>query len=64
MGIPLTSKAKAGSWFVNFELLDVRQTAVISQARSLSVFRLYNKIGELPKDDFARIKKELVKLYQ
>lgn len=63
MGIPLTSKRKHGSWFVNFEFLDAIETAVAGQARVMSVSRLYSKMGQVPKTDFDKVKAGFLKLY-
>ncbi len=63
MGVPLTSKPKSGSWYVNFEFLGVKEAAAICQARVMSVFRLYDKMGQLPKSDLDKVKVGFRKLY-
>ncbi len=63
MGIPLTSKQKAGSWFVNFDFQGKPQTAVLSQARVMSTSRLLSRMGCLDDNDTAKIKSAFVELY-
>ena len=63
MGVPLTSKSKTGSWYVSFELLGIKETAAICQAKTISVFRLYDKIGQVPKTDLEKVKEGFRKLY-
>lgn len=62
LGIPLTSRVKIGSWFVNFEFLGKRQYAALSQARFISTSRLYEKIGQVPNSDLSLVKSALLKL--
>lgn len=63
MAIPLTSKNKAGSWYVNFVFLDKTQTAALCQASVMSASRLYTKIGQIPKSDFDKVKEGFRRLY-
>ena len=51
MGIPLTSQEKSGSWYAEFEFLGKKEFAAVCQARTMSVSRLYAKIGQIPKSD-------------
>lgn len=64
MGIPLTSKIKTGPWYVNFTFLGKGQTAVICQARVVSVSRLHSKIGQVPSFSLLRIKSAFHNLYR
>lgn len=64
MAVPLTSKLKKGSWYVGLEFQGMAQTAVVGQARVISVSRLYDKMGELPKTDFKKVKMGFLSLYQ
>ncbi len=63
MGIPLTSQEYKGSWYASFIFQDKKQTAALAQARVMSVSRLYNKLGDVTKGDFRRIKEGFGKLY-
>ena len=62
IGVPLTSKIHAGSWYASFIFKNKIQIAVLSQVRNFSVFRLYNKMGVVPESDLEIIKKGLVEL--
>ena len=62
IGIPLTSKKHKGTWYVSFEFKGKTQTAVVSQAENISIYRLYNKIGEVPDSDLEMIRSGLVNL--
>ena len=62
IGVPLTSKNHKGSWYVGFEFRNKLQTAVISQIENISIYRLYNKIGEIPNSDLKLVEDGLVKL--
>ena len=58
-GIPITSQFHSGRWYEGFVYKDRMQFALLSQARTCSVFRLYQKIGRIPSDDFYRIRDKL-----
>ncbi len=62
--IPLTSKDKKGSWFVNFKLSKRAHTACLHQARAIDYRRLFSKFGELDSNDFTEIKRSFKDLYQ
>lgn len=64
MAVPLTSKPKEGSWYVNFEFLGITGAAAICQARVMSVSRLYNRMGRLPESDLQKVKDGFHKLYE
>ena len=64
MGIPLTSQEKSGSWYAEFEFLGKKEFAAVCQARTMSVSRLYAKIGQIPKSDLDIIKKAFHELYK
>ena len=63
MGIPLTSQEHEGSWYVQFEQAGRIETAIIAQARCLSIKRLYSKLGQIDDDDLLRIKKAFLEFY-
>ncbi len=64
LGVPLTSQKHVGSWYVHFMLKDKQQIAVLSQIKVFSVFRLYRKMGMLPKDDLKIIEEAFWDLYK
>lgn len=64
MGVPLTSQPKKGSWYVGFEFLGKLETAVVGQAKTISVSRLYSKMGQVPKSDLDRVKAGFLALYK
>lgn len=64
MAVPLTSQPKEGSWYVSFKFLGKTETAVVGQARVISVSRLYNKMGQVPKSDLDKIKLGFRELYE
>lgn len=63
MGVPLTSQPHEGSWYATFEFKGKKQVAVLAQARVLSVFRLYKKMGTLPNSDYMIVKNGFRRLY-
>lgn len=62
VGIPLTTQKKTGTWYVqlNFQGKEIR--AVISQIRTFSTKRMYERIGQLDEQDVNRIKRALREL--
>jgi mRNA interferase MazF len=62
-GIPLTTKNKKGKYYHVLDLGDGQHRMVIlSQLRLLDSKRLVDKIGTLPKEQFATIKKKLAEI--
>lgn len=59
-GLPLTTKAKQGSWFVPIKQEGKESVAVVSQGRYIDYRRLYKKIGTLDDIDFARVKESFL----
>ena len=47
---------------MSFEFKGKAQTAVVSQVENISIYRLYNKIGEVPDSDLKVISEGLVDL--
>ncbi len=62
-GIPLSSQPHQGTWYANFRFQGKDQVACLAQARSLSVYRLYTKIGMADKSDMAKIRAGFSKLF-
>ena len=63
MAIPLTSKEHSGTWYVSFGFRNVKEYAVLSQARVVSAMRLYERIGRVSELDMMRIARGFHKLY-
>lgn len=64
LGVPLTSQAHEGTWYVPFVFKNRKQVAVLSQVRTFSVFRLYEKMGTVPDSDLELVKTGFHKLYK
>lgn len=47
MGLPLTTKLKEGTWYVEINFSEIKQTVVLSQGRTFDYRRFKEKIGEL-----------------
>ena len=56
LGIPLSSKKKTGTWYVQFRHRGTEMSALFSQVRIFDRRRLLNRLGELDDEDFNRIK--------
>lgn len=61
--IPLSSKTKKGSWYYNFELENINQTALIHQMRMISNKRFGKRLSVLPEPDFELLKKAVKFFY-
>lgn len=65
VGIFLTSRTyHNGSWYVPFTFHGKESVAVLCQIRTLSVKRLYNKMGEIDEADALKIKNGFRELYE
>lgn len=56
IGIPITSKLKKGSWYLNFAYKDQPQTLLLNQIRLFDKRRLSRKIAFLEEDVFIKAK--------
>ena len=63
LGVPLTSKAHVGSWYVSFMQNGKLQTAVLSDIKVMSIKRLYSRIGKIDDRDMLIIREAFMKLY-
>lgn len=63
LGVPLTSQEHKGTWYVPFMFKDRKQIAVLSQVRTFSVFRLYEKMGAVPDSDLELVRAGFHRLY-
>lgn len=55
IGIPLTTKDKSGSWYVNISHGDRKSVAIVSQIRNYDYRRLDKKLDHLDKGDFDKV---------
>lgn len=62
LGIPLTSQEHEGTWYANFTFKDRKQFAALTQMRMFSTSRLYNKMGQLPLNDYRVVDEALKRL--
>ena len=62
--IPLTSKSHNGTWYVDFIFQGKKQNAVVVQAKAMDVSRLYQRIGEISKNDYRKIKEGFFNSFQ
>lgn len=63
MAIPLTSKEHAGSWYVTFSQNGILETAMLHQAKTMNVKRLYSRIGRIDDEDMKKIRQAFIELY-
>ncbi|MBR3135192.1 type II toxin-antitoxin system PemK/MazF family toxin [Candidatus Saccharibacteria bacterium] len=63
LGICLTSRTHTGSWYVRYELGGKVGYVNLSQVKTLSVNRLYKKIGKMSDRDIKKVIKTFRKLY-
>jgi mRNA-degrading endonuclease toxin of MazEF toxin-antitoxin module len=63
LALPTTSQNRAGSWYVDITLGNVKSVVILSQARVVDYKRLFSKLGQLDAYDIAKIKEAFVKLY-
>ena len=63
LAIPLTSQNHVSDWYVSFNFKGKKETAVLSQIRTMSTSRLYEKIGTADKTDMLKIRKGFRKLF-
>ena len=62
LGIPLSTKEHTGSWYADFIFNNQKITAALSQIRLVGTSRLYNKMGQIPENDFVKVKTALHEL--
>lgn len=60
--LPLTSKEKNGTWFIDITFQGETRWVMLYQIRTLNKKRFYLKIGELDNADLARVKEKLEQL--
>jgi len=63
LGIPLSTKAKQGSWYAEISFKGERVVANLAQVRVFSSHRMYEKMGSLDDNDIKKIKTGFFRLY-
>lgn len=63
LSVPLSTKNKTGSWYVQYGFKGERRTAILSQIKIMSDNRLYNKIGQMDESDMDNIAWGLLDLF-
>ena len=58
-GIPLSTRKSDGLWYSNIKIRGQNRCALLSQAGSYSVRRLYGRIDRISKDEFEEIGERL-----
>ena len=64
LAIPLTTKTKVGTWYFTFTHSDKKQTAVLSQARTINYKRLKERVGKVDSNDYKNIKEAFISLHK
>jgi mRNA interferase MazF len=60
---PTTSQKKEGSWYVPISLNKKEMYVCLHQIRTIDYRRLYDRMGKLDEDEYARVKKDFTSLY-
>ncbi len=63
LGLPLTTHGKNGSWYVEIKSGGVSRWVLLNQARVLDKKRLTNKISQMSREDFQKVKKRFLEFY-
>ena len=64
IALPLTSKKKVGTWFVDILLNDESRCVMLYQIRTLNRKRFQRKMGEVSIEDFIKVKEKLESLLE
>jgi len=59
IALPLTSKEKIGTWFIDITFQSENKWVMLYQIRTLNKKRFYLKMGELDDTDMRRVKEKL-----
>ncbi len=62
-GIPLSTSAKIGSWYIEISFQEQKVVANLAQCRVFSHLRMYEKMGALEESDILKIKDGFLRLY-
>ena len=63
LGLPLTSKEKTGSWYVEISFHTTKSWVMLNQARVLDQKRLIKRIATLNDREVENVKKQFLELY-
>lgn len=63
LGLPLTSRDKNGSWYVEISLHEKISKVMLNQARIFDKKRLASKMGSLDDTDMKKVREGFKKLY-
>jgi mRNA interferase MazF len=63
LGIPMSTKNKVGSWYVDVFQHGRKVTVILSQMRMFSSNRLHSRLSKLNDDDCKKVSKAFVELY-
>jgi len=63
IGLPLTTRLKEGTWYVEIDFAEIKQTVVLSQGRTFDYKRFKEKIGELDGFDVQKIREGYKRLH-
>ena len=63
LGIPLSTKDKRGSWYIEISFQNVNSVVNLAQVRTFSSTRMYEKMGDLDDNDKKKIKDGFLRLY-
>ena len=64
LGVPLSTKDKTGQYYFNFSLRGQMSTAVLSQVRTFSVYRLFNRMGRINQETFLKLVQAYVSIFK
>lgn len=64
IGIPLSTKEKTGSWFVDIFIREERRCALLYQIRMFSTNRFQRRLATLDTSDFHKVKEKLKALLE
>ena len=62
LGIPLSTKVKDNPHYLPTHFKGIQQCFVLSQIKLIDARRFENKMGAIPTDELAQVKKKLVSL--
>ena len=63
LGLPLTTKGKEGSWYVDITIHGKKNWVILNQARILDKKRLTNRIAALDDYDLRKVKGRFLEFY-
>ncbi len=64
LAVPLTTQTKEGTWYFTFIHNHKKQTAVLSQTRTINYKRLKELVGKVDSNDYQNIKKAFIALHK